>query len=264
MRIFLLLICVLALCLSGPASARRKPASQPPELLSGGSALVARVAGDRLVLDDGREVRLVGLDLPVLGAGPAWVPPRFAEAAQAALRDLAEGRRVELRFDRNPADRYGRLLAHVVRDDGLWLQQDLLRRGFARVHGMSDNRAALPAMLAAEARARASHKGIWAKSGYAPRRAETASSYLGSFQIFEGKIVDGARVQSQVFLNFGADRDRDLTLRIGGPALVLFRSEGRDPLAYVGRPLRVRGWLRPRGRPLIDIAHPDEIEILTR
>jgi len=263
MRLFLLFVCICALGLSGPASARRKAGPELPELASGGFALVAKVSGGRLLLDDGREVHLVGLDLPLSG-GQAWAPPRFAQAAEAALAHLAIGRRVELRFDRNSQDRYGRVLAQVVREDGLWLQRELLRQGLARVHGMSDNRAALPALLKTEANARRSRKGIWAKSGYAVRSAKSASFYLGSFQIFEGRIADGARVQSQVFLNFGPDRERDLTLRIAGSALALFRSEKRDPLAYVGQSIRVRGWLRPRGRPFIDISHPDEIEILTR
>src|SRR5471032_99605 len=81
------------------------------------------VIGDTLVLADGRQVRLVGIDAPKPPLGlPKDVPWRLAEAARAALDELALNRMVTLRFGDAASDRYGRVLAQIYRDDGMWLQ----------------------------------------------------------------------------------------------------------------------------------------------
>lgn len=237
----------------------------PPGLEDGGSVAVAAVIdGDSLTLVDGRTVRLVGLQAPRLSKGrrdfPEWP---FAREATAALDALLAGQTVTLRYGGARADRYGRVLAHLVRADGLWVEGEMLREGMARVYTFADNRAALEPMLALEREARAAKRGIWADPFYSVRTPEEAPRYAGRFEIVEGRIVDGARTAGGVFLNFGADWHTAFTLRLRSDALKLFRAARLDPLALTGTMVRVRGWIRrDRQRAVIDITHPEEIERL--
>jgi len=98
-------------------------------------ARVSRVVdGDTIVAQvDGRRerVRYIGIDTPE-SVKPGVPVQCFAKAASAANEHLVEGRTVRLEFDRELRDRYGRLLAYVVRTDGVDVNAALLRGGYAR------------------------------------------------------------------------------------------------------------------------------------
>jgi len=237
----------------------------PPGLEAGGNAVVQSVIdGDSLTLADGRTVRMVGIQAPKLPKGrPNFAEWPFAREARAALSELVEGRSVTLHFGGTHEDRYGRVLAQLARDDGFWLQGELIRRGLARVYTFPDNRAAAAEMLALEREARAQRRGLWADPFFAIRSPEDAGRFPSEFELVEGKIVDGARTGNAVFLNFGADWHTAFTLRINREALRFFRSDGVDPLALIGATVRVRGYIRrDRDRAIMDITHPEEIERL--
>ncbi len=255
---FLLLIVTAAPALAaGP--------SLPSGLEPGGNAVVETVIdGDSLTLADGRTVRMVGIQAPKLPKGrPNFVEWPFAREARAALADLVQGRTVTLHFGGTPQDRYGRVLAQLVREDGLWVQGELIRRGLARVYTFPDNRVAAAGMLALEREARAGKRGLWADPFFAIRTPEEAGRYTGALELVEGKIVDGARTQNAVFLNFGADWHTAFTLRLNREALRLFRADKVDPLTLIGSTVRVRGYIRrDRERAIMDITHPEEIERL--
>jgi micrococcal nuclease len=246
----------LAFALWPRAAAHAAPADEPGR--------VAAIAdGDTLILDDGRRVRLIGIDAPRAPLGPARNTPwRQEEAAKAALAELARGRAVSLHYGGAPLDRYGRALAQVYRDDGLWLQGEMLVRGLARVHSFADNRARVPEMLALEDAARTARRGLWRDPFYAVRRPEEAGRFIDSFQLVEGTIVDAAKVKGQVFLNFSPDWHTAFTARLPRDALALFKASGLDPLALKGARVRLRGWLRYDRRPMIEVSHPEQIERL--
>lgn len=225
---------------------------------------VSVVDGDTLLLEDGSEVRLVGLQAPKLPLGrrgfTAWP---LAESAKAALEELTRERKLGLAFTGRRLDRHGRHLAHLVRDgDGLWIQGELLRRGLARVYSFADNRALVPEMLALEREARAAGLGIWAEAFYALRSPDEAGDHIGSFQLVEGRVLDAARVRSRVYLNFGADWKTDFTVSVSARAWKLFEAEGLAPEDYEGRRLRARGWLKSLNGPMIVATHPEQLEIL--
>lgn len=220
----------------------------------------AVLAGGEIELADGRLVRLAGLELPhpAVAHGRAWP---FAAEAKAALEKLVLGRTVELRFAGIRRDRHGRVVAHVF-VGRRWVQGEMLRRGLARVQSSVDNRTGVAEMLAREARARAKRRGIWRDPFYAVRAPEEAGRYAGSFQIVEGTLVDAAAVDGQLFLNFAEDWRTAFSLRLAPETLRLFRAEGIDPAALRGERVRVRGFVRGGGRPIIDVTHPEQIERL--
>ena len=144
----------------------------------------------------------------------------------------------------------------------LWIQQELLRQGFARVYTFPDNRQLGPELFAAERAARAAKRGIWADAFYAVRDTDPAklSKDSGTFQIVEGRVISAAKVQARVYLNFGDDYRSDFTASIAPEAVPLFSKAKIDPLAWKGKVIRVRGYLRSFNGPVIDVTHPEQIE----
>ncbi|MGH6663034.1 MAG: thermonuclease family protein [Rhodospirillales bacterium] len=239
-------------------------------LKSGPMARVAEVIdGDTVVLAspmmEAKQVRLVGIQAPKLPLGrsnfPAWP---LAEEAKQSLAALTLGKEVRLSFGGTDKDRHGRLLAHLHAGDGAWVQGTLLEAGLARVYSFADNRALVAEMLKLEADARAAKRGIWGHPFYAVRDAAETARHIGSFQLVEGRVQKAAKVKGVVYLNFGRDWRSDFTAAVGADALKLFGKAGVDPLAFEGRVVRVRGWLKEMNGPLIAISHPEQIEAVAR
>jgi len=262
-------LAALACASAGPGAPGRALAAAgplvPPALTPERVATVVRIVdGDTLGLDDGTEVRLVGLQAPKRALGrEGFVDWPLADEAMAGLGALALGRRVALAHGGRRVDRHGRALAHLRRDDGLWVQGAMLDRGLARVYSFADNRTAVGDMLALERGARAARRGIWALDWYAVRDAAAVTSGdLDSFQLVEGQVRDAAEIRGgRVFLNFGADWRRDFTVTVGPGDRDVFRAAGLDLLALGGRRIRVRGWIHERNGPMIDADHPEQIEV---
>jgi micrococcal nuclease len=226
---------------------------------------VAVIDGDTLLLEDGREVRLVGLQAPKLPLGragfEAWP---LAEEAHAALEALVLGERLTLAFGGREIDRHGRALAHLYLDDGTWVQGRLLELGMARVYSFADNRTMAAEMLAIERAARAAGRGIWDEPWYAIRTPDGIERDRDSFQLVEGRILDASRAGSRGYLNFGADWKTDFTLSLDAAALRLFDAAGLPVEQLEGRRVRARGWVEYFNGPMIEITHPEQIEVLDK
>jgi micrococcal nuclease len=87
-------------------------------------------------------------------------------------------------------------------------------------------------------------------------------SFVGSFQLVEGRVIDVATVRNRTYLNFGADWRRDFTISIAPKDRRRFRKSGVDPMSYKGQRIRVRGWLKSYNGSMIDVTHPEQFEIL--
>ncbi len=230
------------------------------------------VDGDTVVLDrmiEGTtQVRLTGIQAPKLPLGrEGFKEWPLAQEAKARLEKLVLNREVVLDFGGRRLDRHGRLLAHLFISAGAgaaWVQGDMIRLGMARVYTFADNRKWAAEMLALEDRARTARLGIWNHPFYAVRKAEPAglARDRNTFQVIEGRIVDAANVRGVVYLNFGANWRDDFTVRLDKKTARLFKKEGLGPKTYGGRPVRVRGWLKMWNGPMIEVSHPDQIELL--
>lgn len=237
----------------------------PGALKDGGIARVQTVVdGDTVTLDDGRRVRLVGIQAPKLPLGrsgfKAW--PLGLES-KALLETLLQGQEVRLRLGSTAQDRHGRILAHLVREsDGVWLQGALLSAGLARVYTFPDNRLLADEMLALERQARADNIGLWALPYYALRSADTVRFDKGTFQVVQDRVVDVAHVKKRIYMNFGPDWRSDFTVQINARLKKKFSAAGVDLLSLKGRVVRVRGWIKDKNGPLIELDHPERLEIL--
>ena len=109
------------------------------------------------------KVRYIGVDTPE-SRRPGTPVQCFARAAGAFNARLLRGRRVRLRTDVEARDRYGRLLAYVYREpDGLFVNAELVRRGFATVLTVPPNVAHAGEFLRLERAARRAGRGLWSR-----------------------------------------------------------------------------------------------------
>ncbi|MGE4218615.1 MAG: thermonuclease family protein [Alphaproteobacteria bacterium] len=260
------MLLTLLACLLAPlaALADDRPRLDPSGLVPGEEAVAVEIVdGDTLRLEDGRQVRLVGLQAPKLPLGrPGFEAWPLADAAKDALAALALNRRLRLSYGGLRRDRHGRVLAHLHDAEGIWIQGAMLARGMARVYSFSDNRAAVAEMLALEAEARAAGRGIWSHPFYRVRTAEDVGAAGEGYHLVEGRVRQVARPRSLTYLNFGEDWRSDFTVSANATARRLFEKAGIDLAGYENRRIRVRGWVSSFNGPLIEVTHPEQIEML--
>jgi endonuclease YncB( thermonuclease family) len=247
-----------------PAAA--DPLAAPDSLSQPESAQVADVIdGDTLRLTGGEILRLAGIEAPKRDLAPGDdALAGLAGATTGAMKALIGSGSIILRQDAGKRDRYGRRLAQVFNSDGLWLQERLVGAGLARVHGDGRNRLGLETLLRVEAASRDAERGIWRHPLFAVRMADDPrlARFAGSFQIIAGRVVSAAIVKGTGFINFGAERETDLTLVLKKPALDLGGPAMMDLASLTSKPIRCRGWLDLYKGPRIDVSHPEQIEVL--
>ncbi len=258
----------LVACLGLSSTAADASETCAPE--SGNAYEVVRVIdSETLLLDSGREVRLIGALAPkpdtLLTAADDWPPAR--EAA-LALEALVLHRTVSLRYDGRRRDRYGRELAqlYVAGPNGTeWVQRALVSAGHARAYALAGNTSCLRELVAAEADARIARRGIWSRDGFRARDAadpKTLLQLIGRFVLVEGRVSSIARVQKTTYLNFGHDWRSDFTASIANAIADRGKGGAAQLSALAGQEIRVRGWIERRNGPMIVLTSLDEIEVI--
>lgn len=263
MRAFRPLATGLFILLSGlPARAAAAPDELPRlgEGRLGEGRVTAILSGDTLRLADGREVRLAGILAPRLarataggGTIPAWP---LASDARDALARLVEGKTVRLLRAGATEDRYGRVLAQLTTHDGRWVQESLLRDGWALFDPHADTPGGQDALRQAEADARAAGRGLWADPYYAVRDPDTVAQAIGRFAVVRGRVISASSGPERVYINFGRDWRQDFTVEIDHHDLAAFRRRHIDPVALKGRMVEVRGWVESLNGPMIRVTFP--------
>jgi endonuclease YncB( thermonuclease family) len=233
---------------------------------------VARVVDGRdLVLDDGREVHLAGIEVPVLPVQEESAAPPGGTAAKAALAAFVTGAQIVLRQAGFASDRYGRTVAYVdgVRQGTERLAQAaLISAGLARVGddvGAADCAARL---LRDEDAARRAKLGLWASPYYEVLSADKPAEVLarrGRFSLVEGSVVSVRESGPTIYVNFGRRWSEEFTVTIRKRIERKFVAAGLNLKTLAGRRVRVRGWVEKRGGspgvPWIEAAHPEQIEL---
>lgn len=248
---------------SAAAHAAALPACAPP--VEASNVRVVRVENNgALVLEDGRAVKVEGLLLP---AGSRDHAPRYlADEAISVLSDLTRGRLVTLAAQWPKEDRYGRLRAQAFIPENVaqpWLQFEMLRRGLARVSIAPDRRECVSELYIAEDAARRSRNGIWSQAIYAVRPASSVlDGDTDTFQIVKGRILSAEVKNGRGYLDFGTDWRHDFTVTVSPTDMKTFHQAGVDPQSYEMKAVRVRGWVERLHRPEIEVAGPEDIEVL--
>ncbi|HEY7664539.1 MAG TPA: thermonuclease family protein [Xanthobacteraceae bacterium] len=237
-----------------------------------GAGKVRTVADGRsFTLEDGREVRLAGIEVP-LPPRPGGSDARAAGAAsaRAALAAMLGGGEVEIAQDGAAADRYGRLVAfaYVMRDGARRsAAHEMLREGFARVSAHVGDRACAAELLAQERAARQAKLGLWSEPYYAILGAESTAELAaerGRFALVEGRVLSVRESGATIYMNFGRRWSQALTVTIAKRDERAFAAAGMAPKRLENRRVRVRGWIEDRNGPRIAASRPEQIEIAER
>ena len=161
--LLLLFLCAVA-CTRAPAAlAPPPPGPVAAGLPEGVDLAVERVVdGDTIVVTGRIHVRLIGIDTPesVDPRRPVACFGKEASTFMAAL--LPKGTAVRLVGDVEQEDTYGRTLAYVYRrEDGLFVNAELVRKGYANVLTVPPNLAHTDEFEAAARVARIASIGLW-------------------------------------------------------------------------------------------------------
>jgi len=128
-------------------------------------SVVEVVDGDTVVVrigDHDETVRLIGVDTPETKHPTKPVQCFGPEASAFAARLLPKGAIVRLERDVEPRDHFGRLLAYVYRaNDGLFVNVELARQGYARPLVIAPNDTYAADVDAAAREARTQGRGLW-------------------------------------------------------------------------------------------------------
>jgi len=201
--------------------------------------------------------------------GLEWYQPRPSDEVRllgvypAALPgDMGEFR--VLAPEESPRTRYDEILAHVMLEDGNWLQERLVTEGRAMVMPVYErDEIRLQFLLEAEDRARAGRQGLWRKSPVVC--AGSAKTAFDTFAIIQGRLTGAAQVGGTTYLNFGDDYRSDFTISISKGSLNNFPEEmkavitgltNRDNFVKI---VEARGWVFFSGGPMIEVKTPVQL-----
>lgn len=116
--------------------------------------------GDTVVLGDGRRLRYIGINAPEVEHKDQKAEP-YGKAAKNLNKRLVFKKSVLLEFDREKTDHYGRLLGYVFLADGVFVNQSILKQGYAYFLYRRPNLKYEKVLLEAQRNAMRAKRGIW-------------------------------------------------------------------------------------------------------
>lgn len=210
--------------------------------------------GDTILLDDGRKVRLLGVNTPEI-AGRIKSAEAGGEIAKQWLTLKLEQRKVFLQGDVEKQDKYQRTLAYVFNENKQFINVELVKRGLATVNIYPPNLKYVNELLAAQEEAERGNIGLWSDPAYSPTPAEqlNQSNYQGWKRV-TGKITSLKQTVRHSYLLF----NDKVSVSIEPTSLLLFPTLE----SYIGKNVEVRGWVkRSRDRFYVVVRHPADIRV---
>ncbi|GGP05049.1 hypothetical protein GCM10010992_19700 [Cloacibacterium rupense] len=108
------------------------------------------------------KIRLIGIDAPESrNVGIKVRKEYFGKEAKFFVTNLLKNKKVKLTFDVQKTDRYGRVLAYVYLENGVFLNQYLVEKGIAVVSTFPPNVKFVEVFIKAEKLARNNRLGLW-------------------------------------------------------------------------------------------------------
>ena len=248
----------LCLPLNSPA-AQLCPASAIAE-----SVVVKHISdGDSLRLEDGRKLRLIGINAPELARDNHPADALGVDARSTITQLLRQSHnRISLQYGAERQDKYQRTLAHVYLSDGRSLQASLIELGMATAFTTPPNDEHSACYRAVEQIAIQQRRGVWALDDYQLKRVSQLQTSDNGFRRIVGKV---SRVQTTADATW-IMLDEKLKVRIAKNDRIFFQSSQLQQLQ--GKTIEIRGWLhssRPSGQQppyFMQLRHPDAIHEL--
>ena len=195
--------------------------------------------GDTVHLDDGRKIRLIGINTPEL-ARDSMPGQAYAQNAREILaKTVADHEnRVALVYGKERYDRHKRTLAHLFSPDGENLQAQLLQRGLAAAIAHPPNLAFTDCYTEQEKVARCAGRGIWTDPEHAVLQAPALTAANQGFHRVSGYIEQVSESSRGVWLFMS-----ELMISVRRDDLDHFDLVALRSLK--GQQVIVRGWLHP-------------------
>jgi endonuclease YncB( thermonuclease family) len=248
--------CGLMLAAAVPAPAAAAACAFEPQ---GEGRVVAVIDARTVRLQDGREVRLAGIE-----PATAQMADRPLDRS-SALAALVAGREVTLGGEDDAPDRYGRQPAFVfLPGSESSVQGQLLAQGDALFSATIADKDCAAVLMTAEATARDAKRGIWADPA-AIKNAESPGDILagiGRFTVAEGKVLSVRQAGATTYLNFGRSWTQGFAVTISRRAIASLEAAGIIVKSLENRRIRVRGWVEARSGPRIEVLRAGQVELL--
>lgn len=217
--------------------------------------------GLTLVLKDGRSLVLAGVwPLRRMHDGGDGVEDALAIMAKNKLEQLAS---ISFFLSTSDPDRYDRFKAHILDGQDRWLSLTLLEEGLAYAFPVGESPEHAAALYAAEDKARARNKGLWAHPLLAAQPSKAVTTRPGTFAVIKGPVIGATKVAGTVYLNFDDDWREDFTIRLVWPLRRQYPKAQRTAEWWQGRDIEVRGVLESFNGPMITPLHPAQIRLIS-
>jgi micrococcal nuclease len=225
--------------------------------------IVKVIDGDTMETASGDTLRLLGIDTPEIywESGEAEY---FAWEAKKYSSEKLLKKNVELEFDQQKKDNYGRMLVYVFYE-GENFNEKLLEKGYASLMIITPNKKYEKEFRAASEEARKENRGIWDKvetlSADLPViNYKEAENYLGRKVIIKGNIIDTAQLEDITFLNFSHNYRNTLSIVIFNSNLSKFSYQ---PAEYLkDKEVMILGEVEMYdGAPQIIVEDPENINV---
>ncbi len=214
--------------------------------------------GDTLRLNDGRKIRLIGINTPEL-AHDGKPAETFAFEAKNALKSLFKNdKSIALVHGKDKKDRYGRLLAHAFLTDGQNVQATLLKQGVANAITMPPNTLFASCYLEMERYARCNNKGLWKNTSIL--EAKNLKNQHKGFHLVKGKVESINSNSKGIWLNL----DNKLTIGIRPDNQSLFDIKALNGM--LNQTIIVRGWLNKSNKSTpfyLRLHHPQSLQLFS-
>jgi endonuclease YncB( thermonuclease family) len=212
--------------------------------------------GDTVRLDDGRKVRLLGINTPEIKHRNQDTEAG-GESAKRWLSDKLINKKVRLETDVEQTDKYKRSLAHLFTENKEHINLQLVEMGLAAVNIYPPNLKYVTELVDAGSRAEKAKRGIWQQAEYAVKSIASLdeNGHSGWLRL-AGKVQVIRSSRKFVYLEFS-----DLfQARIEKKWLALFPNIN----SYRGKTLEVRGWInKNKGGWSMLIRHPSALKIIS-
>ncbi len=238
-----------------PFSEEEISPDRPESMVLIDSGIVTKVLKSNLILLNNKHYKLDNISTP------AYEDQLALNEVTSAL--LNRNVNVYSKTEDETIDRYRMPLTHVVRDDGVWIQERLISKGLAWATITGTNRQMTNILLKMEKEARDKRNGFWATPMYDIKtltKLKDCKDCVDSYQIIEGKILYIKRKNLTLFLNFSKDWKTDFTIEL--PLRHLSRFKVHRPYAWLNRTVHVRGWVREKNGLMIEVKFPEQVEII--
>ncbi|MBA3581250.1 MAG: thermonuclease family protein [Gammaproteobacteria bacterium] len=216
--------------------------------------------GDTLILKDGRKLRLIGIDAPEMAHESNPAEPLATAARDFVRQQLRSNSKIQLQYDNNQQDQYGRTLAHVFLANGENLNAQLLKKGLAALYIWPPNTTYAHCYEQAQRDAIQRQQGLWQLPAYAAQPLSQPAAQQKLPRRYRGTLKNVQRTRQGLDLLL-IDGQDSLKLYIPQSALVYFDLSSLD--AMRDKALIVQGITHCKPQKTqcsLRLSHPSQIQ----